>query len=134
MSEEVKEEPDPLTALPRGTQESGASGLRMGARAGGKATSGTADGGETRSRHGAGKQHGRKKGGHRGWECEYPWGVEGNSGGREASGVVPDTHGLEWEEGGREASGVEKNPRRVRHNQLVLDVQQIGRASCRERV
>ena len=52
-SEEGKEEPALLTALPWGTQESGARGLRMGARAGrsggGKATSGTADGG----RHGA---------------------------------------------------------------------------------
>ena len=40
------------------------------------------------------------------------WG--GNYGGREASGVGPDPHGVEWEEGGREASGVEKNPGRVR--------------------
>ena len=64
-SEEVDEEPAPLTASPWGTQESRASGLRMGARAdgsgGGKATSGTADGGETRSRHGAQKQHSEKK-------------------------------------------------------------------------
>ena len=39
----------------------------------------------------------------------------GNSGGREASEVDPDPHGVEWEEGGYEASGVEKNPGRVRH-------------------
>ena len=70
-SEESEEKSVPLTASPRGTQESGASGLRMGARAGGsgggKATYRTADGGETRSRHGAGKQHGGEKGGRRGW-------------------------------------------------------------------
>ena len=50
-SEEAEEEPAPLTASPWGTQESGASGLQMGARAGRsggrKATSGTAGGGET---------------------------------------------------------------------------------------
>ena len=48
-SEEAEEEPARLTALPWGTQESGASGLRRGARAGGsgnrKAISGTAEGG-----------------------------------------------------------------------------------------
>ena len=64
-SEEAEEEPAPLKASPWGTQESGASGLRMGARAGGsggrKATSGTADGGETRSRHGAGKNMAGKR-------------------------------------------------------------------------
>ena len=38
----------------------------------------------------------------------------GNSGGREASGVDPDPHGVEWEERGREASGVEENPGRGR--------------------
>ena len=47
--EEAKEEPAPLTASPWGTQESGASGLQVGARSGGsgsgKATSGTTDGG-----------------------------------------------------------------------------------------
>ena len=45
-SEEGKEEPAPLAASPWGTQESGARGLWVGARAGGsgggKATSGTA--------------------------------------------------------------------------------------------
>ena len=60
-SEEVEEEPAPLTASPWGTQESGASGLRMGARAGGrggrKSTSGTTSGGETRSCHGARKKN-----------------------------------------------------------------------------
>ena len=48
--EEGKEEPALLTALTWGTQESGARGLRVGARAGGsgggKVTSGTANGGE----------------------------------------------------------------------------------------
>ena len=85
-SEEGKEEHAPLTASPWGTQESRARGLRVGARSsgsgGGKVTSGTADGGETRSRHGVQKQHGGKKGGRRGWECADPWGVGGNSGGR----------------------------------------------------
>ena len=49
-SEEGEEEHAPLTASPRGTQESGARRLRVGARAGGsgggKVTSGTADGGD----------------------------------------------------------------------------------------
>ena len=89
-------------------------GVRAGGSGGGKATSGTADRGETRRRHGAQTQHGRKKGGRRGWESDDPWGVGGNSGGREASGVGPDPHGVEWEEGGCEASGVEKNPGWVR--------------------
>ena len=78
-SEEAEEEPAPLTASSWGTQESGASGLRMGAWAsgsgGGKVTSGTADGGETRSCHRAGKIHGGEKGGSQGWECDNPWGV-----------------------------------------------------------
>ena len=50
-SEEGEEEHAPLTASPWGTQESGASGLREGVGAGGsgggKATSGTVNGGET---------------------------------------------------------------------------------------
>ena len=85
-SEEGEEEPSPLMASPWGTQESGESELRVGARAGGsggrKATSGTADGGKTWICHGAQKQHGREKGGLRGWENDDPWGVGGNSGGR----------------------------------------------------
>ena len=97
-SEEAKEEPDPLTASPWGMQEIRASGLRRGARAGGsgsrKSTSGTADGEETRSRHGAGKNHGGEKGGRRGGESDDPWGVGGNSGVREASGVGPNPHGV----------------------------------------
>ena len=64
-SEEGEEEHAPLTASPWDTQESGARGLHVGARAGGsgggKVTSGTADRGETQSRHGAQKQHGGKK-------------------------------------------------------------------------
>ena len=64
-SEEGKEEHAPLTASPWGTKESGARGLRVAARAGGagggKATSGTANGGETWSRHGAQKHHGGGK-------------------------------------------------------------------------
>ena len=88
---------------------------RAGGSGGGKATSGTADAGETRSRHGAGKQHGGEKGGRRGWESDNPCGVGGNSGGREASVVGPNPHGVEWGEGGRKASGVENNPRRVCH-------------------
>ena len=76
-SEEAKEEPAPLTPSTWGMQESGASRLRMGARAsrssGRNTTSGTADVGERRSRHGAGKQHGGEKGGRRGWESDNPW-------------------------------------------------------------
>ena len=117
--EEAKEGPAAPTASPCGTQESGASRLRRGARAGGsdggKATSGMADGGETRRRHGAGKHHGGEKGGRQGGECDNPWGVGGKSGGREASGVGPDPHRAECEEGGCEASRVAKNLGRVRH-------------------
>ena len=115
-SEEGEEEHAPLTASPWGTEESGARGLRVGARAsgsgGGKFTSGMADRRETWCRHRAQKQQGRKKGGRRGWDYAAPWGVGGNSGGREASRVDPDPHRVEWEEGGREAYGVEENPRR----------------------
>ena len=53
------------------------------------------------------KQHDGEKGGQ---ESDDPWGVGGNSGGRKASGVDPNTHGVEWEEGVREAYGVEKTP------------------------
>ena len=57
--EEGEEKHAPLTALPWGTQESGACGLQGGARAGEsggrKANSGTANKGGTRSRHGAQK-------------------------------------------------------------------------------
>ena len=55
-SEEGEEKHASLTASPWGMQESGARGLWGGARAGGsgggKATSGTANKGRTRSRHG----------------------------------------------------------------------------------
>ena len=58
-SEEEEEDHVPLTASPWGTQESGARGLQVGARAGGsvsgKVTSGKADGRGTWSRHGAQK-------------------------------------------------------------------------------
>ena len=118
-SEKGEEEPALLTASPWGTQESGACGLRVGARAGGsggeKATSGTADGGEIWSRHGAQKHHRGGKGGRQERAIDDPWGVGGNSGGRKASGVGPNPHGVEWEEGVCEASEVEKTPRRVRH-------------------
>ena len=63
--EEGAEEHAPMTASPWGTQESGACGLRVGTRAGGsgggKVTSGTANRGETRSRHLAQKQHRGKR-------------------------------------------------------------------------
>ena len=36
------------------------------------------------------------------------WELRETLGGREASGVDPDTHGVGGEEGGREASGVEE--------------------------
>ena len=71
-SEEGKEAHTKLIASPWGMQESGECGLWMGVRAGGsggrKGTSRTADGGETRSRHGAQKKNSGKKGGRRGWE------------------------------------------------------------------
>ena len=53
--------------------------------------------------------------GRRGCKSADPWGVGGNSGGCEASGVDPEPTGVEWEEGGREASRVEENPRRGCH-------------------
>ena len=118
MDAETEEEEEgyhaPLTALPWGTQESGARGLLVGARAGrsddGKGTSATADGGETRGRHGARKEQGGNKRGRRGWEGAEPWGVGGNSESRKASVVDPKPHVEEWEEGGREASRVEETP------------------------
>ena len=67
----------------------------------------TANEAETRGRHGARREQGAKKGGRRGWERAEPLGVGGDSGGREASGVDPETHGVEGEEGGRKASGVD---------------------------
>ena len=98
-SEEGEEEHTSLTALPLGTQESGARELQVGERSGGsgggKGASGTAGGGETYIRHRAQKHPGRKKGGRRGSESADPWGVGGKSGGREASGVGPNPHGLE---------------------------------------
>ena len=55
----------PLTALPWGTQESGARGLRRVARAGRSngrnVTSATADKAETRGRHGAWREQGKKR-------------------------------------------------------------------------
>ena len=90
-TEEDEGDHAPLTASPWGTQEIGERGPRGDARAGrsdgGKGTSATADGGETRGRHGAWREQGGGKGGCQGWEGVEPWGVGGNSGGREASGV-----------------------------------------------
>ena len=104
-----------LTSSSRGTQESGARGLRVVARDGrsdGQNVTSTKDNeGETRGHHGARRDQGDKKGGRRGWEGAEPWGVGGNSGGPEASGVEPDPHGVEREEGDRKASRVEENPR-----------------------
>ena len=60
-----------LTALPWGTQESGARGLRVDARASGsdgqKPPSAMADEAGKRGRHGAWQGQGAKKGGQRGW-------------------------------------------------------------------
>ena len=79
----------------------------MDARAGGsddkKFPSETADEEETRGRHGVRHEQGAEKGGQRGWERAEPLGVGGNSGGREASGVDPENHGVGGEERGREA-------------------------------
>ena len=102
-----------LTASPWGTQESGARGLHVDARAGGsdgrKAPSGTANETGTRGRHGAWQQK-AKNGGRRDREEAEPLGVGVNLGGREVSRLDPETHGVGGEEGGREASGVEENP------------------------
>ena len=117
-TEEEEGDHAPLTALPWGMQESGERGPQEDARAGGsngrKGTSATANGGETRGRHRAWIEQGRKKVGRRGWEGAEPWGVGGKSGGRKASGMDPDPHRVEREEGGRKASGVEINPGRGR--------------------
>ena len=97
-----------MTASPWSTQESGERGLRGDARAGRsdgrKGTSTMADGGVTQGCHGARREQGEGKGGCRGWKGVETWGVKGNSGGRKASRVDPELHGVEWEEGGRIAS------------------------------
>ena len=86
-----------LTASPWGAQESGERGLRVDARAGGsdgrKAPSAMVDKAGTRGRHGAWEQR-AKNGGRRDWEEAEPLGVGGKFGGREASGVDPETHTL----------------------------------------
>ena len=109
-----------MTALPWVTQESGARGLRVDARAGGsngwKPFSATANEARTWGRNGAWEQR-AKNGGRRDWEGAEPVGVGGNFGGREVSGVDPKTHGVGGEEGGCEASGVEGNPRGGRHGE-----------------
>ena len=83
----------------------------MDARAGGsdgrKPFSATANEARTRGRYGAWEQR-TKNGGRSDWEGAEPSGVGGNFGGREASGVDPETHGVGWEKGGREASGAEE--------------------------
>ena len=56
------------------------------------------------------KKNGGEKGGRRGWESDNPWGVGGNSGCREASGVGPDTHGVEWGEGAARPPEWRKTP------------------------
>ena len=110
---------DTLTVLPWGTQESGVRGIWLDVWSvgsnGRKAPSATADEAGTRGRHGAWHEQGAKKGGRRGWEGAEPLGVGGNLGVCEASKVDPETHGVEGEEGGREASGVEENPGTGRH-------------------
>ena len=72
----LEEEHALLATSPWVTQESGARGLRGGARAGGSGggnvTSGTADEGGAQGRHGARKEHGGKQEGRRGWERADP--------------------------------------------------------------
>ena len=92
-SEEVEEDQPLLMALPQGMQKSGARGLQMGVRAGGrgggKATSGTADGEETRRRHGERKQHGDEKGDRWGWESYDPLGVGATLGAARSPELAP---------------------------------------------
>ena len=55
-----------------------------------------------------------KKGGRQGWEGAEPLGMGRNSGGREASRVDPNPHGVKGEDGGREASRVDPDPHGVK--------------------
>ena len=54
----------------------------------------------------------------------------GNSGGREASRVDSEPHGVEWEEGGLEVSGVEENPGRCRHRVGVGVELSLDHSTC----
>ena len=82
----------------------------MGVQAGGsddrKSPSAAADEAGARVRHGARQGHGEENGGRREIVGEVTLRVRGNKGGREASGVDPESHGVGEEEGGREASRV----------------------------
>ena len=123
------------------TQESGARGQRVDARAGGsdgqKSPSAMADEAGTWGRHGAWQEQRAKNGGRRDWEEAEPSGVGGNFGGREASGVDPKTHVVGGDEGGCKAFGVEENPKGGRHrvgggSRVLsggLDPQRNGRGS-----
>ena len=109
---ELEGREDMLTASPWGTQEIGAGGLRVDARAGGsderKAPSMAANEAGKRGRHGARQGKGGHDGGRQEKVGAEPLGVGGNKGGHESSGVDPESHGVG--EGGREASGVAENP------------------------
>ena len=87
---------DTLTASPWGTQESGVGELQVGAWAGGsdgrKAPSTAVDEAGTRDRHVAGARE--KNGGRRDNAGAVTSGVQGTKGGREASGVDPEPHGV----------------------------------------
>ena len=100
-------------ASPWGMQESGAGGLQVGARASRrnewKAPPTAADKAGARCRHGVKQGQGENEGGRRENGRAEPSGVGGNNGGREASGVDPDSHGVRKGEGGHEASEVAEN-------------------------
>ena len=86
----------------------------MGAMASGsngwKPPSAAADKAGTRRHHGARQGKGEKYGCRRENMGAEPSGVGGNNGGREASGVDPESHGGGEGAGGRKASGVAENP------------------------
>ena len=97
-----------LTAMPWGTQDSGEGALHGGMRDGGgdtrKSPSVAADEAGAQGRHGEGPAQRGKKGGRQTNMGSKTSGVQGDDGGREASGVPHESPGVGDEEGGREAS------------------------------
>ena len=93
-----------LTASPWGTKGSGTGGLQLGVLAGWsddwKAPYKATDKAGTRSCHGAREGQGGNYRGRRENVRAEPSGVRKNKGGRKASGVDPESHGVREREGG----------------------------------
>ena len=96
------------------TQDSGEVGLPGDVMAGegdtGKAASAAADETGEQGRHGARPANRGGSRGRRGKQAGKTLGVQGDDGGRKASGVAHDSPGVGDKEGGIEASGVAENP------------------------